>query len=433
MTVPFLKELKGYIKAHRKDFYRALREDLGKSQTESRYTEVGIVLEELSYAICHLSRWQKPKKVPTPLRYFSTKTYIHREPHGKVLIFSPWNYPFQLALLPLIGAISGGNTPTLKLSEMTPHVNEALKKMEARLGQGVFTLVEGGPARAVELLEEKWDYIFFTGSSRVGRSVYKKAAMNLTPVTLELGGKSPCILDLTDPKSLTVACRRILWGKLVNCGQTCIAPDYLLVRDELKDRVIKEFKTALRDFYPKGPQKSPDYGRLISQAQGERLLKLLDHQTLILGGGVDLEARYFEPTLVDEPAWESPLMEEEIFGPILPIISFKSHDDVLEKIKSRDKPLAFYLYSKDPKLWDFYRKGLSFGGGVINDTLIQGGTPYAPFGGVGASGLGAYRGQKSFETFTREKTLMVARLSVDPWIRYPPYGFLKRWLLSWFL
>lgn len=407
----------------------ALFEDLGKSKEESFATEVGIVLSDLSYIIKNLKKWAKPKKVKTPLVLFPAKSYEYQEPYGIALILSPWNYPFQLCINPLVGALAAGNTVILKPSSSSPHVAAVIQKMIATIYDESYVTTVTGPAKeADQLLSLKTDYIFFTGSIPVGKHVMEMASKNLIPVTLELGGKSPCIIDET--VDLKLAAKRIAFGKFINAGQTCIAPDYLLIKDALKPDFIKYFKAAIESFYGLDPLTADHYPKIINTKHVERLKGLFINETIVAGGKYNDEK--IEPTLVDKITFDSPIMQEEIFGPLLPMISYESIDDVLTRFQSMGKPLAFYLFSNDKQLVSKVLNHVSFGGATVNDTLMHFVNHHLGFGGVGHSGFGAYHGKKSFMIFSHQKAV-VKRGWFDLPLRYHPLTKKKTKLLRKFL
>jgi len=418
--IQLLKTLRKEITTREKEIYTALYSDFKKSSFETYVTEIGIVLSELNLTISKLRSWSKPKKVRSSLLNFPSSDYIFYEPYGTVLIIAPWNYPFQLAIAPLIAAIAAGNTVVLKPSELTPKTSTLLASIiESVFTKNHATVIEGGIEISQKLLKIRWDYIFFTGSVNVGRIVAKAAAENLTPVTLELGGKNPCIID--DTANIKLAAKRIAWGKFINAGQTCIAPDYILIRTKQKEKFIDFLKVEIEKAYSNNPETSEDYPRIISEKNFDRLEKMLQNETIVFGGKLDKSQLYIAPTLVDDPSLSSNLMKDEIFGPILPILTY-SDDSELEKIiNSYEKPLALYIFSKKRQ---FIKKVLSkftFGGGVINDTLVHFANHKLPFGGVGNSGIGAYHGKLSFDTFSHQKSIVKRGNWYDAPFRYAPY------------
>ena len=413
------------IQNHETEIVKALHDDFKKSEFETYLTEINFVLSELKLTIKNIHKWAKPQLVLPSFLNFPSTDYIYKEPFGKVLIISPWNYPFQLALCPAIAAIAAGNQVILKPSELTENTSKIISKIISEtFDKNHVEVIEGGILETEKLLAQRWDYIFFTGSVAVGKIVTKVAAINLTPVTLELGGKNPCIIDET--ANLKLAAKRIVWGKFLNAGQTCIAPDYLLVHESVKSRFVDYLKEEITLAYSENIEKSEDYPRIINQKNWKRQLDLLDGEKIIFGGKSNPTDFYIEPTLVDEPKLDSKLMEDEIFGPILPILSYNSENEI-EKIISRyEKPLAFYVFSGNKK---FIKKQLitnSFGGSCVNDTIVHFTNHRLPFGGVGHSGIGSYHGKRSFDTFSHHKAVVKKATWLDIPIRYAPYkGKLK--------
>lgn len=397
---------------------RAMKADLNKTPFETYMTETGMVLGEIGFHLKHLRRWARTKTVRTPLTQFHAKSFIVPEPRGVVLIMSPWNYPLQLCLVPLVGAISAGCCAVVKPSAYAPAVSEAVAKI---LGDGFppeyIAVVEGGREQNSALLEEVFDYIFFTGSVEVGRTVMEAAAKHLTPVTLELGGKSPAIVDET--ADLKLAARRIAFGKVLNAGQTCVEPDYLLIHESVKERFLEEYKNALREFFPGGYMS--DMPTIISEKHFRRLIRLLQDGKAVIGGGFDESRRFIEPTVLTDVTPDSPIMQEEIFGPILPLLPYTSLDDCIRFIRSRPKPLALYLFTKSKAAEKKILDTCSFGGGCINDTIIHLANPLMGFGGVGHSGMGSYHGKLSFDTFTHYRSIVRKSTWIDLPVRYHPY------------
>lgn len=409
----------------------ALRADLGKSQFETYATEMGFILEELSYVLPRLEKWAKPKKVKTPIAMFPGSSYIQPEPYGVVLIVSPWNYPFQLTLAPFIGAIAAGNRVVIKPSEFAPKTAEIIEKLITEVfSQDEVRVVQGSVAETTALLKQKWDYLFFTGSTPVGKIMMKAAAEHLTPVTLELGGKSPCLID--ESANLDMAAKRCAWGKFVNAGQTCVAPDYVLVPKKLQDSFIERMNHHLKAFYGENPELSPDFPRIINERHFDRLAELLIPAKVAFGGKLVASKKYIAPTVMKDVSWQDKIMEDEIFGPILPVLTYEKIEDALTQINARPKPLAFYVFCEDKKRSKEIIGKVPFGGGCINDTVIHLANPNLPFGGVGSSGIGSYHGQKSFDTFTHYKSVYKQGTKVDVPVRYPPYegklGILKFFL-----
>lgn len=399
-----LKKLSKAIKSYESDILEALYTDLGKNKVEAYATEIGITLKSIKNARKELKNWTKTKNVDTPLYLFPTKSYIKKEPYGTVLIIAPFNYPFQLVFEPLIGAIAAGNTAIIKPSELTPNVARVIKRLiNETFDANYIEVIEGGIEETQTLIHLPFDYVFFTGSENVGKIVYQAASENLVPVTLEMGGKSPVIVDET--ANIKVASERICFGKFTNAGQTCVAPDYILVHESVKDDLITALSKTLREFYGQNIQQSPDYGRIVNLKHYHRLTSLLNsaQMNIVFGGHSDEDERYIEPTLLDHVTNDSAIMQEEIFGPILPILTYQSLDEAIAFIHQRPKPLSLYLFSEDENATQRVINELSFGGGAINDTLMHLANPKLPFGGVGASGMGRYHGKYSFDTFTHEK------------------------------
>ena len=426
-----LLRLQKAILAREKEIAEALHADLRKSPFESYMSETGMVLDELRYIAKHLEKWAKLKRVPTPLSQFPSRSFICKEPYGVTLVMSPWNYPFLLSLDPLIGSIAAGNCVILKPSAYAPHTSHLL----ADLISSVFSpahvaVVEGGREENSSLLEQRFDFIFFTGSVSVGKLVMEKAAQNLTPVVLELGGKSPCIIDET--ANLPMAARRLVFGKLLNAGQTCVAPDYVLVKRERKEDLISLLKSNIQDALGQNPGKNPEFPKIINQKHFQRLCAILEGETILLGGETDEAALTIAPTVTEASA-ESLSMQEEIFGPILPILTYDKPDDAIRFIREREKPLALYLFTESKAFEKRILQEVSFGGGCINDTIIHLATHHMPFGGVGHSGMGSYHGKKSFDAFTHEKSIVKKSSSVDLPVRYHPYTEKKLKMLKKFL
>ncbi len=413
----------------------ALKKDLGKSAFESYATEIGFVLADIRYTIQNLQKWSAPKRVTTPLYLFPGKSKIQKEPYGSVLILGPYNYPVQLLAEPLVGAIAAGNCAVLKPSELTPHVSEAMYQIvHSTFKEEYIACVEGGVEVNQELLSQKFDYIFFTGSERVGRIVMKAAAENLTPVTLELGGKSPVIIEKT--ANIKEAARRIAWGKLMNAGQTCVAPDYVLVDESRKQQFLTEMKTAFSHLYGKEIKKNPDFGRIVNERHMERLQKILeqDAKYLFCGGEADTLQRYIEPAILDLGKDQNAAsMQEELFGPILPVLSYHKLEDAVRFVNKRAKPLALYLFTKKRSAEKFVLERVSSGGVCVNDTISHLINPDLPFGGVGASGMGQYHGKYSFDTFTHEKSVFYKPADWNLPVCYPPFTKGKMNLVKFFL
>ncbi|MGN5882494.1 aldehyde dehydrogenase [Staphylococcus simulans] len=417
-----LKSLKRAIIKYENQILAALHLDLGKNKVEAYATEIGMVLKSINTARKDIHKWAKTKQVNTPLYLFPSKSYIKKEPLGTVLIIGPFNYPVQLVFEPLIGAIAAGNTAIVKPSELTPNVASVISKIiEEAFESAYVTTVEGGVEETQSLLQHRFDYIFFTGSERVGRIVYEAASRHLTPVTLELGGKSPVIIDET--ANLKVASERVALGKFINAGQTCVAPDYVLIHESVQDEFIKALEGTINEFYGKEPDKSPDYGRIVNARHFDRLQALIDdnQDQIVIGGQTHAPSRYIAPTIIKDVHADNPTMQEEIFGPILPLLTYQTFDEAVEFILARKRPLSLYLFSEDENNTDRVLNELSFGGGAINDTLMQLANPNLPFGGVGASGFGKYHGKYSFYTFTHEKSYIYKTTRLESGLVFPPY------------
>ncbi len=419
-----LKKLRKAILDYEEGIYQALYKDLHKSRFEAYATEIGFVLEELNFHIKHLKRWMKPAAVSTPLVNFPAKSFYIYEPKGRVLIISPWNYPFQLMMAPLIGALSAGDSVVLKPSEISEHTAALLKKMiDSVFEPETVKLFTGGVEVAQELLKLPFDHIFFTGSPRVGKIVMQQAAKNMTPVTLELGGKSPCIVDKNTNLKQTAS--RIVWGKLINAGQTCIAPDYFLVHHSVKDEFLVLLIESVEKMYGTDTFNNKDYPRIITPANVERLKTLMEGAEIFYGGNYNTQERWFSPTILNNVSFDMPVMQQEIFGPLFPVISFDNYDDIIEKINSRPKPLALYIFTNDKKLQNRLLQKIPAGGVSVNDTLIHIVSSKLPFGGIGNSGMGKYHGKYSFETFSNVKPVVKRATWMDVPVRYAPFGNLK--------
>ncbi|WP_248723062.1 aldehyde dehydrogenase [Seonamhaeicola sp. ML3] len=419
-----LKALRHEIISNEQAIYEALKKDFNKSEFESFLSEYGLVFSELNLVIKNLKKWAKPKRVKASLLTFPSRDYIYKSPYGNVLVIGPWNYPFLLTMEPLIMAIAAGNTVVLKPSELTTNTSQLISEIISNVfPEQVAISVQGGVPVATELLAQRWDYIFFTGSVPVGKIIAKAAAKHLTPVTLELGGKSPCIID--DTVDLKLTARRIIWGKFLNGGQTCIAADYIIVKDNIKGAFIEKLKKEIIRAYGDNPKSSQDFPRIINKKHTKRLARALDDVTIVFGGEVDIENRYIAPTLVDSPNLDSELMTNEIFGPILPILTYNTEMDIENIIRAYEKPLAFYVFSNNKSFVDSTINKFEFGGGAVNDLLIHFGNPKLPFGGVGASGMGAYHGKYGFDTFSHDKSIIKRGNWIDPSARYASYGFKK--------
>jgi len=424
-----LKKLRTAIIKNQSVLESALAEDFNKTPFETYMCEIGIVLQEISYFIKKMSSLTRIRRVRTPLSHFPAKSYMMYEPYGVALIMSPWNYPLQLSLLPLIGAIAAGNCVTLKPSAYTLKTSEVINGLISDVFDEEYVFcVLGGREENKALLEQKFDYIFFTGSVAVGKTVMAAAAKSLTPVTLELGGKSPVIVD--ESADAALAAKRVAFGKVLNAGQTCVAPDYAFIHESKMNEFISEFKTAVKKFFPENMNDMPS---IVNEKQFKRVVSLLDGENVIFGGKIDETKRFIEPTLVTGCDLDSPLLNEEIFAPILPIISYKEIDDIIKNINKRPKPLALYLFTNDKKTEKKILSSCSFGGGCINDTIMHVANPFLSFGGVGESGMGSYHRKRSFVTFSHEKSILKKGKYIDPAVRYHPYSEKKLKLIRFLL
>ena len=425
-----LANLFNSIKDNEDGIYKALLADLNKSESESYLCEIGLVYDEIRYQMRNIGKWSKARRVRTPLAHFASKSFVSPEPYGTVLVMSPWNYPILLCLSPLAGAIGAGNTVVIKPSAYAPATSRIIKKIISEaFGEGYIAVVEGGRAENSALLEEKFDYIFFTGSVSVGKLVMERAARHLTPVSLELGGKSPVIVDET--ADIPLSARRIAFGKALNAGQTCVAPDYLFIHKSVKEKFIECYKAALSEFFPTGDY--TDFPHIINEKHYERLLSLTEGARAVVGGGCDEKNRFIEPTLLDGVSYKSKIMGEEIFGPILPMLEYESLDECIEYIRSHPKPLALYLFTCDKAVEKKVLNSCSFGGGCINDTIIHLATSEMGFGGVGESGMGAYHDKTSFDTFSHYRSIVKKHRFPDLRMRYRPYSKKKDKLIKMFL
>ncbi len=413
-----LQKLKSVIKLNEALILEALHQDLGKSKYEGFISEIGILYDEINHMIKYLPKWSKVKKVKTPIVHFRSRSYLMREPYGVTLIISPWNYPFHLSINPLIGAIAGGNTAIIKPSEYSINTTKLLQSMmKEHFKEEYIAVITGGKEETNQLLNESFDYIFFTGSVPVGKIIMEKAAKHLTPVTLELGGKSPSIVCYD--ANIELAAKRIVFGKLFNAGQTCVAPDYLLVHRSIKDELIEKIIYFIEQFYNE-PLTNPLYPKIISNRHFNRLISLIKNKIPLYGGAYNEEVLKIAPTLMTNVDLDGPLMTDEIFGPILPIIEFQHLSEAIKIVSHNPNPLALYLFTQDKQIEKDICQQIKFGGGCINDTLLHLATPYLPFGGVGNSGMGRYHGKASYETFTNQKSILKKKY-FDINLRYPPY------------
>lgn len=428
----YLKKLKAIIKNNETEILEALNKDLGKSSSEAYMCEVGLSISEISYFEKNLKKFAKDKIVPTPITNFHAKSIIKSVPYGNVLIISPWNYPFLLTIEPLIDAIAAGNTVILKPSAYSPATSSIVKKIiEETFPPEYVAAVTGGREENKYLLSLKFDYIFFTGSSNVGKEVLRNAAEHLTPVSLELGGKSPCIIDET--ANIKLAARRIVFGKYLNCGQTCVAPDYIYCHESIKTNLINEIKQQIYTQFGNEPLKNKDYGKIINEKHFNRLQTLIDANKVIIGGNINPETLKIEPTVLDNVTWDDKVMQEEIFGPILPILTFNNIENIITEIENRPHPLALYIFSSDKNRIKQVTEKCRYGGGCVNDVVLHLATPEMPFGGVGASGMGYYHGKFGFETFSHKKSILDKKAWFDLPMKYQPYNTVYDKLLKLFL
>lgn len=415
-----LIKLLNAVIVYENEIIQALYDDFKKPAFETVITETNYVITDLKDTIKNLKTWAKPKRVFPSILNFPSTDYIYKEPYGKVLIIAPWNYPFQLALCPLISAVAAGNQVVLKPSELTPKTAEIIVKIISKIfHKNHVEVVEGGVEVSQQLLANRWDYIFFTGSVAVGKIVAKAAAENLTPVTLELGGKNPCIIDET--ANLKLAAKRIVWGKFVNAGQTCIAPDYILIQKDMKSHFVDYLKEEITKAYGENPSESPDFARIVNLKNWQRLVNMIDSKKIIFGGQIDSATCYIAPTLIEENSLTSEVMKDEIFGPILPILVYEQEMEIEAIIAKYEKPLALYVFTENKSFSRKIIKKYSFGGGCINDTMIHFANKRLPFGGVGHSGIGAYHGSLSFDTFSHKKSIIKKANWLDLPTRYAPY------------
>jgi aldehyde dehydrogenase (NAD+) len=412
-----LTSLGNMIRSHETEIMSALKKDLNKSDFDSYISEMGILLEEIRFTLKHIREWTQPKKVKTALTQMGSKGYIYSEPFGVALIISPWNYPLQLALAPLIGAIAAGNCAVLKPSELTPETSKLMAELINKTFPEEYVAVVQGDADTTQaLLKEKFDYIFFTGSVSVGKVIMEAAAKHLTPVTLELGGKSPCIVH--HDANLKLAAKRIAWGKFINAGQTCVAPDYLYVHKDIKNEFIKTLKDSINVLY-EDIVKNGEFTRIVSERHFKRVTDLLTSGEILHGGNYSIDTLTIEPTVLGGVTWDDPVMQEEIFGPVLPVLEYDNEATMIHKINEHPKPLALYIFSESKEFQGTVLDSISFGGGCINDTVMHLSSPYLPFGGVGESGIGAYHGRGSFDVFSHQKSILKQTTTFDLPFRYP--------------
>ena len=427
-----LRRLYDAVSGSENEIHDALRKDLGKSGFESYMCETGLVLEEISYMLKHVRRFAGEKRVRTPLAQFHSRSYKKPSPYGVTLIMSPWNYPFMLTLSPLVDALAAGNTAVVKPSAYSPNTSEVIRQILTKCFEPQYvSVVTGGRAENTCLLHEHFDYIFFTGSQSVGKEVMRSAADHLTPVTLELGGKSPCIVDQT--ANIRLAARRIVFGKYLNCGQTCVAPDYIYCHRSVRDRLIKEIGKQIRRQFGKKLLDNKNYGKIINEKHFDRILGLIDKEKVVFGGNSDRDALRIEPTVMDNVTFSDAVMQEEIFGPVMPILTFDSLDEVIRNVNAMPHPLALYLFTSSKAAAKKVTARCGFGGGCINDTIIHLATTEMGFGGFGESGMGSYHGKTGFDTFTHYKSIVDKKTWPDLPMRYQPYRKIHEKMVRFFL
>jgi aldehyde dehydrogenase (NAD+) len=426
-----LKKLRSLIIEYKPEIIESLWKDFHKPESEVITSEVHFVLTEINLTIRKLRKWASKKRVRTPILHFIASSYVEPQPYGQVLILSPWNFPFQLSLVPVLGALAAGNCVVLKVSQQVLNTSAVIKKIIDFFDEELITVINGDHSISEYLLNYKFDYIFFTGSSKVGRHVMEKAAVNLTPLSLELGGKCPCVV--ASDARLDFAARRIAWGKFYNAGQTCVCPDYVLIDREIKNTFLDLITKEIRSFYGDNPEQSPDFPHVINSANCIRLASLIKTSQVVTGGKTDPGTCYVAPTVLKDVKPGDPVMQEEIFGPVLPVIDFENFSEVYEVIGRNPTPLAVYIFTRNKKLAREFLSKTQSGSSAINDTVIQFASPYLPFGGIGSSGIGRYHGKKSFETFSNMRSVIVKSNLIDIFIRYPPYTKMKVKVVSWLM
>ena len=427
-----LQKLKSFILKYESEIHAAIQKDLGKSEFESYMCETGLTLSEITYMLKHIRSFAKEKRVHTPLAQFHSRSYRKPSPHGVVLIMSPWNYPFLLTIEPLVDAIAAGNTAVIKPSAYSPHTSAVIYRMISEcFAPEYVSVITGGRAENTCLLGEKFDYIFFTGSQSVGKEVMRKAAEHLTPVTLELGGKSPCIVEKS--ANLKLAARRIVFGKYLNCGQTCVAPDYIYCDASVKDALLKEISRQIRKQFGKDPLHNKNYGKIINEKHFQRICSLIDPSKVVVGGENSPERLQIAPTVMDQVTFQDAVMGQEIFGPVLPVLTYRTLDEAVSQIQSMPHPLALYLFTSDQTVVQKVTSRCGFGGGCINDTIIHLATSEMGFGGFGESGMGAYHGKDGFDTFSHYKSIVDKKTWLDLPMRYQPYRSVHNKLIHIFL
>ena len=427
-----LRKLQDLIVAHEKEIADALLKDFNKPYQEAFSTEVANVLGDIKHVMKHLRGWAKPKKVASPLLLMPAKSHLYSEPYGCTLVIAPWNYPFQLQISPLVGAIAAGNTAIIKPSEITVNTQKLLVDLISKnFPPEYIAAVGGGVTESQLLLEEKFDFIFFTGSTRVGKIVMEKAAKHLTPVCLELGGKSPCVV--TPDIDIKIAAKRIIWGKFLNAGQSCVAPDYIAIHSSIYEKFLTELKNTIVEFYGENPRNNSDYARVVNETHFDRIVSYIDKSKLFFGGQSEKSALYVAPTILRDVAWNDRIMEDEVFGPVMPCFKYDDISTLLSQIAERPKPLAFYLFTNDTGLQERVLANMSYGGACVNDTMVHLINPNLPFGGVGDSGMGGYHGKFSFDVFSHKKSAVRKPFALDATMRYPPYTDFKLKLIRFFM
>ncbi len=418
--VAMLKKLYSAIKSNETEIFDALKADLGKSEYEGYMCEIGLTLAEISYMLKNIRKLSKPQRVRTPLSQFPSKSYIMTVPYGNTLIMSPWNYPFLLTVEPLVDAIAAGNTAIIKPSAYSPATSAVVEKIVTSCFEPEYVaVITGGRKENAALLEKKFDFVFFTGSQNVGKEVLRHTAEHLTPAVLELGGKSPCIVDQT--AKIELAAKRIVFGKYLNCGQTCVAPDFIMCHKSVKDKFIKAVCDRIKNQFGENPLSNPDYGKIINEKHFDRILSLIDENKTVAGGNFDRSALKIAPTVMDNITFNDAVMQEEIFGPLMPVLTYESREELINLLSTLQKPLALYLFSEDKKAISEITSRLRFGGGCVNDTIIHLATSEMPFGGVGESGMGAYHGKFGFDAFSHKKAIVDKKTWLDLSTRYQPY------------
>ena len=430
--IEMLKKLYAAVKTHELEISAALKADLGKSPMEGFMCETGLVLNEISYMIRHVKSFAADKIVPTPLPQFASVSYKKPSPYGNVLIMSPWNYPFLLTIDPLVDAIAAGNTAVVKPSAYSPATSALIEQMLTEIfDEEYVAVITGGRKENARLLEMKFDFVFFTGSQNVGKEVLRHTAETLTPAVLELGGKSPCIVDST--AKIKLAAKRIVWGKFLNCGQTCVAPDYILCHSSIKDRLVREIIVQINRQFGELPLTNPNYGKIVNEKHFDRLCGLIDPEKTVHGGQTNRETLQIAPTVMDKVIWDDAVMQEEIFGPVLPVLTYEKLSDIIDLLAEKPKPLAFYVFSENKTHIRTLTSRCSFGGGCVNDVVIHLATSEMGFGGVGESGMGSYHGREGFDVFSHSKSIVDKKTWMDLPMRYQPYKKVNEKLLHLFL